>query len=332
MLDVAGILGGPEERRFNNVYFFDRNQDLIRETQKRIPGAIGFTGDFVETVLLNDPDDAVRIAERLPHIDQDNSLQPPKDSTDEAAIRKEQLRLNMHRYLLKSFPFDVINLDLEEYLFKPTERLPGRVVNALRKVFEWQRREFHAQSKKSPQTLDGFSLMFTTRIGPRGLGKEYLSMLRSYLEDNILKDPSLSDSLRKRTGFASVSDLEREDFEAFFKLAVPKALAGTLMEEDWYIDPQSGLLVYEFARTPAGVEPYRMLHLVMDVNRHKPRKEQRAPYVVSRDAVSAYSKTVKQIFESAQTILTEGTLDRTKLQTNLDHIIARRKKYCPEDT
>jgi hypothetical protein len=67
------------------------------------------------------------------------------------------------------------------------------------------------------------------------------------------------------------------------------------------------------------------------VNRHNPPKEQRAPYVESADAATSYRKTVKQLFEIPNTILTDEALDKTKLQGNLDLVIARRKKYYPDD-
>src|SRR5947208_3335999 len=77
MLDVAKVFGASE-RGFSNVCFFDRNSDLIRETQKRIPGAIGFPGDFVETVLLDDPEEEALLAARPPLLNEQEPLVPPQ--------------------------------------------------------------------------------------------------------------------------------------------------------------------------------------------------------------------------------------------------------------
>lgn len=331
MLDVARILTGSDARRFSNVCFFDKSADLVRETQKRIPGAVGFSEDFVDVVLLDDPDEDGVLAQRLPLLDQQVPLHPPESAPDEAATRKIQLRLHLHQELIKRFPFDVINLDLEEYLFKPNEKLPGRVISALRKAFEWQRRKFIVPPGRSPQSITGFSLMFTTRIGPCPLGPEYLDMLSHYLAENIQKEPGLAGVLRERTGFANVQELQGNDFEAFFKLAMPKTLAATLMEEDWYIDPDSGLLIYEFTRSPDGAPPFKILHLMMDVKRQQPPKEARAPREVSAVAEKAYGAVVRQIFQTSLITLTEESLDKAKLQKNLDLIIARRNKYCPDE-
>ena len=42
-------------KEFDTVCFFDRDDEAVAETRKRIPGARGFPGDFVE-VLLETPD------------------------------------------------------------------------------------------------------------------------------------------------------------------------------------------------------------------------------------------------------------------------------------
>jgi hypothetical protein len=41
--------------------------------------------------------------------------------------------------------------------------------------------------------------------------------------------------------------LESKD-QLFFKLAIPKLLAQTLMSQDWYIDADRGITIYEFER------------------------------------------------------------------------------------
>jgi hypothetical protein len=328
MLDVAKILTGPDRHRFNNVVFFDLDADRVRETQKRIPGAIGFVGDFVDTVLLDDPDDERVLIDR--DIILDDQLLPPPTARDDSATRRVMLRRNQHLEFVRRFPFDVVNLDLEEYLFKPKEELPGRVIQALMKVFQWQRKEFIALPKKAPQKLDGFSLMFTTRIGPANLSDNYLQMLRRYIDDNLDRQPELREILKERTGIVDVTRLCEDRFEQFFKFAIPKALAQTLMMEDWYIDSEERLLIYEFARQPDGVEPYTMLHLVFEARRHVPPKELRGPGFVSKAAEAAYQGVVRQIFDGCEILLTEDTIDKPRVQKSLDEIIARRKKYYPD--
>ena len=44
MLDVAGVIK-KNDGRFDNVVFFDYKDEQVLETQRRIPGAIGFPGN-----------------------------------------------------------------------------------------------------------------------------------------------------------------------------------------------------------------------------------------------------------------------------------------------
>jgi hypothetical protein len=240
MLDVARIIRPSKEGFFDTVYFFDKTNDRVIETRKRIPGAIGFPSEFVELILLNDPEEYSMVAGP-------NPLNAPQDQRDESAVRNSQTQLAQRQNFIKCFPFDVINLDLEEFLFKPKDPLPGKMVNAFRKLFAWQ--QIPLSSPSAPhQVLEGFSLMFTTQIGPKNVGNDYLNMLCDRLETNINADEGLKSLLIKKTGYHNAKILQKKDFDTFFKLAVPKLLMNILMEEDWYIEPESGISIYEFDR------------------------------------------------------------------------------------
>ena len=326
MLDVAKIIRQSNSGRFDTVVYFDRTPELVIETSKRIPGAIGFPGDFVNVILADDPDEVTVL-------DSDEMLSALEDQLDNAETRKKQILLGQRHSFIGKFPFDVINLDLEEYLFKPNDPLPGRLVNALRKIFLWQQRSFTAGNRRAPQYLDGFSLMFTTRIGPHELGSGYLEMLKSYLRDNLKNNEEFIPLLENRSGgITDIDSLHATNFELFFKIAVPKVLANILIETDWYIDPDFGVTIIEFERSPEGVPPYKMLHLVMDIKRQNPTRVNRPPGVGIDDRVkSAYSYVVSKIIGDAEINIDETNIDVTELQNNLDSIISRRKKYCPDD-
>src|SRR5258708_4697676 len=57
MLEVEKVIRTSASDRFDSVCFFDVDEECVNETQKRIPGAIGFPGDFVEIVCADDPDE-----------------------------------------------------------------------------------------------------------------------------------------------------------------------------------------------------------------------------------------------------------------------------------
>ncbi|HYW44852.1 MAG TPA: hypothetical protein VE959_18465 [Bryobacteraceae bacterium] len=122
MLDVARIIT-KNDGRFDNVVFFDRTDEQILETQRRIPGAIGFPGKFTPIVIDEDP-----VADA--QIEAEDALSEKTDQPDESQIRERQRRLDIRKKFRLQFPFDVINLDLEEFLFKQRDPFPGQVVKA----------------------------------------------------------------------------------------------------------------------------------------------------------------------------------------------------------
>jgi hypothetical protein len=321
MLDLERVIRPDDNGRFNTVCFFDANEDYVYETQKRIPGARGFPGDFVEIVLEHDPEDDTLVDELAP-------LTSATDRDETLATQREQQRLAQRRKFILEFPFDVINFDLEEFLFQPATPPPGRVMNAFRKVFEWQRRPLRIGRSEFP--LDGFSLMLTTQIGPQNLPGNYVDQLRRYLEQNINQDADLRPILVQRTGLNDLTVLSTDHFEEFFRLSIPKALLKLLMEEDWYVDPTGGISFFEIERQWKD-GTYKMLHLVMDVRRQNPDCNHRFPGAVPNDALDAYRTVVRRIFSTRQTIVTDALIDRQSLQTHLDRIKIRRNKYLGEN-
>ena len=322
MLDVAKVIRRSGSGRFDSVFFFDRRNEYVIETRRRIPGAIGFPGSFVDLVLRDDPEgDAV--------LDSNAPLLPPQEEEDVHQVRVGQLERSIRRDFISAFPFDVINLDLEEFFLVPGAQFPGKMIRALRKVFEWQRR-FLTTPQRNNEPLTGFSLMFTTQIGPPNLTDQYLNMLNQRLTDNVGQFPDLIDALRNRTGVGDINRLQATQFEMFFKLGVPKVLTAILKEEDWYVDSTQGIRTYEFER-PWRDGTYKMLHFVIDVLRQNPPRERRAPGILSTpDAEAAYEVVVRRLIAEPEQLVTLETINQQSLQKSLDHIKARRRKYCPE--
>jgi hypothetical protein len=322
MLDVERIIRKSSANKFDTVVFFDRSPESVLETQKRIPGAIGFPGDFVNVVLATDAEEALEIDDATP-------LNPPEHQLDKAEVRRAQLQKAQRVAFLECFPFDVINLDLEEFLFKPRDPLPGKVINAFRKLLEWQKKPLQ-RPRGGARPLTGFSLMFTTQIGPPNIGDQFLDMLQGYLRENLQHDVQLEPVLRVRAGTNDLTVLRGENFDLFFKLAMPKVLAAALMEADWYIDPVSGIRVFQFQRESVD-GPYQMLHLVIDVLRQTPPREQRAPGASDQQALDAYTTTIRTLFQTPEIVIALPIPDQDALIESLRVIRARRRLYYPDD-
>jgi hypothetical protein len=322
MLDLAKVVRTSESGRFDTVFFFDKDAERVAETNRRIPGANGFVGNFVETVLRDDPQEATGF-------DPQQALQSPQTELDESETRANQRQLAVRRRFIQSFPFDVINLDLEEHLFKDRDEFPGNLILALRKVFEWQCRPM-AQTNGKGKPIDSFTLFFTTRIGPRNLSEDYQRKLEGNLKSNLVADPELVELLRERAGSDDIPTIRGQDFDLFFKLATPKMLAATLQDADWYVEARQGIVIYEFERDSA-TGPYQMLHLAMHVRRQDPPFERRGPKEEPPVAADAYRAVVRAVFSRPEEIVTVDSIDHDALKKHLSSVFARRKKYYPED-
>ena len=109
--------------------------------------------------------------------------------------------------------------------------------------------------------------------------------------------------------------------------SMPKIIAETLMEEDWYVDPTNGINIIEFER-PSTSGPYKMLHLVMDVLRQNPSHDRRGPRLNRPQYLKeAHNTVVRRLFRDDETVITEENINMDDLQRDLDLIFARRKKY-----
>ena len=119
-----------------------------------------------------------------------------------------------------------MNLDVEQYLYRPKEELPGILTNAIRQIFKWQKREGIGSNKRS-FTLNEFTLMFTTQVGPIGLPQSYISYLRDdCIAANLSAFGELNDPFMAKSGGRSPADFFANDFDGAFKLAVPEELVG----------------------------------------------------------------------------------------------------------
>jgi hypothetical protein len=312
MLDVAKVIHCSPAGKFDTVFFFDRTIDHVAETLLRIPGSVGFAGKFTETVLAP--------------LDERDPLAPPRDQADTLEVRKSQTLQATKRSFIESFPFDVINLDLEDMTFKARDPIPGDVIRSLASLCEWQKRPL--LSKSGQELLDGFTLLFTTRIGPAELREDYAAMLLESLQHNIANDGSLADTLRRRKGL-DVGQLQEHDFATFFELGVPKVISNVLMDQDWYIEPDPGVLTFRFTRT--GTHPYDIVHFAMDVARQMPPRDRRPPRTTPPNVMDAYASFVRRLFETPAQCVTEEVVSGIELKPSLSEIKERRRTYYPDD-
>jgi hypothetical protein len=318
LLDREKVLKRSANKEFDTVYFFDRSMESVIETRKRIPGANGFPGDFVE-VVLNAVDG--------------DGLETPINEQNTGAVRKQQQLQAQRKSFIEAFPFDVLNLDVEQYLYRPREELPGKLTQALREILEWQKRAWREGGKKE-HTLDSFALMLTTRVGPQNLPASYLEYLRDVcLQRNIDRYPELREPFARKANGREVGAFFRENFDGAFKLAVPKSLIELALEADWHIDGDQGVDVFQFDRTSAE-STYRMLHMVMTLRRQAPPRERRLPGQGTPTKANADSQAaIRRLFEEepvAVDAIVTGDL-KEALEKDLERLFEHRKHYYKGD-
>ncbi len=314
LLDREKILKKSSAKEFDTVFFFDRDEDAVSETRKRIPGANGFPGDFVKVVL---------------EAEQGAGLEAPANAENTREVREAQQKRAQHEKFLKSFPFDVINLDVEQYLFRPKEELPGKLTTALRRLFDWQKRQGETLEGQE-YGVDEFALMFTTQVGPKNLPDDYLTYLRdTCLQQNLASYPELQEPFNARSGGKTVAAYFTDDFDKAFKLAVPKSLIELAFESDWHIEGNDGIEIFEFDRQSKD-GPYTMLHMAMTVRRQTPAKEKRAPGQKPPDVAQAeHKQAVARLFQNDAIDVEELVVGERKdeLEADLGALFEHRKRY-----
>lgn len=311
MLLKENVLKKSRKDRFDTVYFFELDPENVSKTQNTIPGSIGFPGNFTEIVSFGeDVEDVFSASDPLDY---------SQSAQDKLDVRERQMKASQRKKFAQHFPFDVINLDLQEYLFKPKDEMPGKLFNAIRQTLEWQKLPLNIGDANAKEYLTGFSFMFTTRVGPANMTDEYKAMLVDCLDDNLARDPPLADLLLARAGHATPSHLLSIDFATFFKIAVPKILLDLIRVTDWVVDPNQGIRVFEFDRID-GNGTYTMLHFVADIRRKDPPSKRRAPGREPSEATIAYAEVVRMLFSQPQEVVTLTTIDAVDLQGHLDQV------------
>ena len=192
---------------------------------------------------------------------------------------------------------------------------------------EWQRRPLQLDGRE--ERINGFSLLFTTRIGPPELREDYGQMLVDVLQENLQRDEGLREDIVRRSGTHDIESLRREAFDTFFEIGVSKILVKLVLEQDWYVDPATGVRTFKFWRGGAA-DGYHILHYAMDVRRQSPPRDRRAPGGNAATAEEAYRQVSRCVFARDAEIVTQESIDVGEIEASLRMVAARRRKYQGE--
>jgi hypothetical protein len=200
------------------------------------------------------------------------------------------------------------------------------LTTALRELLQLQKKEGSDRGK--PYTINEFTLMFTTQVGPANLPNDYLVYLRdTCIQQNLNQYSELNEPFLAKSAGKDVPTFFTDDFDGAFKLAVPKSLIELTFESDWYIDGEHGIEVFQFDRDSKD-GPYRMLHMAMVVRRQNPPKENRAPGQKS-NAEPEHRKAIQQLFARPSIAVDAIVKDAVKLalESDLQLLFKHRQHY-----
>ena len=159
------------------------------------------------------------------------------------------------------------------------------------------------------------------------MDEEYLAMLRRYVEENLQNDPALKEQYAQQSQNRSPAEFLTADFDAFFKLAVPKTIISLLWEEDWEIDAASGVKVFEFEReTPSESVPNPPFYHVGKADK-SPRRRARSR-TDSRSCQEKLSGIVRRVFSTRADDVAELLREsgKTKFALTYNKVKAHRRK------
>ena len=173
-------------------------------------------------------------------------------------------------------------------------------------------------------SINGFTLMLTIPVGPQELGVDYRNMLVDRLDSNLQNQDVILDAYSNRIGTISPLELHNTEFQTFFKLAVPKYIATELREADWSIEPDPGIVIYDFERPGKGDDlPYNILHCICQVVRQTPTRDQRPIGEFGTGVQEAYRDVVVGLFDNAPTTVDEHVVSNSnpELEEDLQFLI-----------
>lgn len=247
MLESEGyIFRDPTTNRLTNVFFCENDEESFSLITKMIGNEVqGFFGDFEEIVLQ----------------DLDELVVNPSDPFDEPSSEKEREKIRLKevkKSLLKSFPFDVINLDLYGNFFPGNQGRYSDACKTYNEVLELQKIE-------NGHSCNRFLMFLTvyTPVLPNQINRESMNHLILTLNQNMGYE-------RFRNGFMSrFNHISPNEIDFYLQFVIGFAKQ-VIFKESYRIGWQPTLKeVYCYDRMNEGKEePYKMSTFVVEYRRN----------------------------------------------------------------
>jgi len=246
MLAKADLIPASDRSRgFETVYFCERNAAEYEKTISLV-GQNGFLGKFESLVLFEEDNDTRQFG-----LD-DN---PPQH------IRRKLQDKEQHERFVKSFPFDVINLDMNGVFFPPKAGTISPMLEITRRILDWQQARDATDGHKSRE----FTLLLTSHVSAADANTDAINQLVQRMSLNRDESEEFRTAYQKRFGEVEPEELAEENFPDFFAAALPKVLVRDALDRGW--EPEyRGIFLYERV-VPSGERRYHMMSSVTHFKR-----------------------------------------------------------------
>jgi len=307
----------PKTSRLNSVYFCERTPDDFGTISSLIgSGHQGFLGDFAEIVLFEDTQATVgRNLGESGEYGRDTNL-------------RHQLRIKeVNKRLKGSFPFDILNLDISGSLFPPQEPPTSRMIQAIRKVLDWQT----LASFQDP-AFQEFTIFITSRAADEETSEDVILELQNVIDANLSSYSQYRDEFEKKYQLKSAEALKAASYPEFFVAGLCKLLLSEVMWRSWDMEYRA---VFLYQRPREDLPAYYIVSVVAHVKRFRQNPVKLAPYdgVLPAVMLGRYVEEATETLQQAPWIIDLGKLEEKELAQVKEHlasIVEYREKFKRE--
>ena len=312
MLVHEGIIERSEQTgRLEGVYFCEQDDSKFGIIADLIGSpAQGFPGPFEKIVLFEDDEET-----------EGRTLEDDQPYTSEVLHKKLRYK-DAHHRLRKTFPFDIINLDVcGGVMFPHEQEVITPLLESIFQILEWQMESrFPINGLKCKQ----FTLFITSHIDPNQTNQDAIEQLKNRVVENINTNVDFGSAFFNRYGHNEADKLVGENFAEFFCLALPKLMIHrALYDYGWQVTCGP---TYLFNRDNKWEKdnPYQMMHTVSTYERI-PNFQQR----LDAPSIGQYMQSVTQLVEAGIKWVDDVIKPdkERKLQEDLKEIVELRDQH-----
>ena len=311
MLVHEGIIERSEQTgRLEGVYFCEQDDSKFGIIADLIGSpAQGFPGPFEKIVLFEDDEET-----------EGRTLEDDQPYTSDVLHKKLRYK-DAHCRLRKTFPFDIINLDVCGPMFSSEQTVITPLLRSIVQILRWQT---ESKFPINDRECNRFTLFLTSHVAPDRTNQNAIEQLKNRVTENINTNVGFRSAFSSRYGHDQADRLVRENFAEFFCLALPKFIIHRALHDyGWQVNCGPTYLFNRDNKWKKN-KPYQMMHTVSTYERI-PDFQQR----LDTPSTGQYMQSVTQLVETGVKWVDDTIEPDTerKLQENLKKIVELKNQH-----